>query len=98
MLHQRDQIGIEAGPTPRTLVLVEMFRPEWRATSDGRDLETVSVGPGLLGVMLPTDVTSVRLDYRAPLYVAASILAWGVLAVGLVIVFSRPASTTGAIR
>lgn len=94
----RIEIGIEAGPTPRTLVLVEMFRPEWRATSDGRDLETVSVGPGLLGVMLPTDVTSVRLDYRAPLYVAASILAWGVLAVGLVIVFSRPASTTGAIR
>jgi hypothetical protein len=86
----RIEIDIEAGPTPRILVLVEMFRPEWRATSNGRGLETVSVGPGLLGVMLPTGVTSVRLDYRAPWYVAASLLAWGVLAVGLAIVFSRP--------
>ena len=94
----RIEIDIEGGPTPRMLVLVEMFRPEWRATSDERGLETVSVGPGLLGVVLPTGVTSVRLDYRAPMFVLASVLAWGVLAVALAIVFSRPTSRTGAIR
>ena len=93
----RIDIDVEASATSRILVLVEMFRPEWSATSDGRDLETFSVGPGLLGIVLPdsvttgvaTGVTTVRLDYRAPLFVAASVLAWGVLAVGLALLCAR---------
>jgi len=92
----RIEIDIEAGPAPRILVLVEMFRPEWTATSGRRGLETLSVGPGLLGVMLPTDVTFIRLDYRAPMFVAASVLAWSVLAVGLVILFWRPRRTVSS--
>jgi len=92
----RIEIDIDAGTTPRVLVLVEMFRPEWTATSGRRGLETLSVGPGLLGVMLPTDVTSIRLDYRAPMFVAASVLAWSVLAVGLAILLSRPRRTVSS--
>lgn len=94
----RIEIDVEAASTPRVLVIVEMFRREWRATSDGRGVDTLSVGPGLLGVILPTDGASIRLDYYAPTFVAASVLAWGALVVALAIVVRRPASTTGATR
>ena len=85
----RIEIDVEAGAAPRILVVSEMFRREWRATSNGRGVEILSVGPGLLGVNLPTGRASIRLEYHAPIFVAASVLAWGVLALGLALVFSR---------
>ncbi len=78
---------------PRTLVLVEMFRPEWKATSGGRDLETLSIGPGLLGIALPAEASDIRLDYVAPLRVAASVVAWGVLALGTAFLCAGPRRT-----
>jgi hypothetical protein len=70
------QITVPAGTEPRMLVLAEMFRPEWKA--DG-SLQTISVGPGLLGVRLPAGTTSVSLSYRSTPFVAASLLGWTVL-------------------
>ena len=89
----RIEVDLEAGPMPRTLVIVEMFRVEWTATSNGRTLETTSIGPGLLGVVLPPDAVSIRLDYRPPMFVGASVLAWSVLAIGLAVLCARPRRT-----
>ena len=68
----------------RLLVVVEMFRPEWRASSADGLLATVSLGPGLLGVAVPAGATAVHLSYRATMLTAATILAWCVLAGALV--------------
>lgn len=72
----RIDVSVEGSSDPRLLVLVEMFRPEWTAGGEGGSLATVSVGPGLLGVMLPPGTTMVRLNYRRPLITSVTILAW----------------------
>jgi hypothetical protein len=48
---------------PRILVLTEMYRPAWKATSGGRNLATRQMYRALLGVPLPPGTTSVRLQY-----------------------------------
>lgn len=92
---RRSHIDVDLDPdsTPRILVLAEMFRPAWKATSNRGDLETLSVGPGLLGVVLPTEVSDIRLDYRVPVLVAARVVAWGVFTMGMAVLSSRPRRT-----
>jgi hypothetical protein len=83
----RIDVGLVATNEPRLLVLAEMFRPEWTATTEGRLLSTTSVGPGLLGVVLPPATRSVRLDYGPTLVLAAHVVAWSAIAGGLIALF-----------
>jgi hypothetical protein len=76
-------VAVPRAGTERLLVVAEMFRLGWAASSDGRSLPIVSVGPGLLGVALPAGATRVQLRYGdAPLAVA-SLLSWGAIAAAL---------------
>jgi len=77
------EILLDSDPLPRLVILAEMFRPAWKATVAGVEVSTVSVGPGLLGVNLPPESTAVRLEYRPTLLKATTVLAWIVLAGGL---------------
>ena len=88
----RIDVDVEAWNEAALLVVVEMFRPEWIASTGGRPLATASIGPGLLGVALPPGTTSVRLDYRPTLLLAANVVAWIATAGGLValLLLSRP--------
>jgi hypothetical protein len=72
-------VNVDRADAPRLLVLVELFRPGWVATADGRPVTTVSVGPGLLGLRLPPGVTDLHLEYRAIWFTAATIVAWAAL-------------------
>lgn len=74
---------VDSRNEPRLLVLIEMFRPEWVARGDERPLVTRSVGPGLLGVILPPGTTSVQLDYRPTALIVANVVRWIALAGGL---------------
>jgi hypothetical protein len=76
-------VAIDRGPAGRLLVVAEMFRPEWVATSDDRVLAIGSIGPGLLGVTLPPDATVVHLRYRSGPLAIASVLSWCAVAATL---------------
>jgi hypothetical protein len=80
------RIAVEASGVneARLLVLVEMFRAEWVARAGDSRLATRSVGPGLLGVVLPPGVTTVQLDYRPAILITANVARWTALVGGLV--------------
>ena len=69
---------------PRLLVVTQMFRSKWLASSDRGPLPTLAVGSGFLGVRVPAGTTAIHLAYRARLVRAATILAWGTVAGALV--------------
>jgi uncharacterized membrane protein YfhO len=78
------EIEIEPSNAARTVVVAEMFRPGWGATqSNGDPLETFSLGPGLLAVIVPAAVGAIHLTYAAPLFVWATIVAWLTVLVAL---------------
>ena len=73
--HQRGPLDVAREPnairvawspseTPGTLVVAEMFRPGWSATSGDRALTARPVYGGLIGVPLPGGTAEVRLVYR----------------------------------
>ena len=76
--------GLDGAANPRLLIVAEMFRPAWHASTNGMTLPTTSVGPGLLGVTLPPGATAVRLEYRPTLLIEIHLWAWSALAAGLV--------------
>lgn len=88
----RIDITVNPGAERRLLLVAEMFRPAWVAHSGERRLATVSIGPGLLGIVLPPGTTVVRLDYRPLLLIAATLLGWCAVAgsVIAVVVLARP--------
>jgi hypothetical protein len=65
------------------LVLSEMFRPDWVATSGDRRLDTRSMYGGLLGVPLPPGVGEVRLEYRPTSMIVATIASYVALFGGI---------------
>jgi hypothetical protein len=73
------EIRAAAAPRPRLLVVTEMFRPAWKASSESREMPTVPIAGGLLGVRLPQGETFVRLVYRPFAPAAATIVAFLVL-------------------
>jgi hypothetical protein len=73
--HPRGKVDVARGPNqirvawspaeaPAMLVVAEMFRPGWIATSGDRTLTPRSVYGGLIGVPLPIGAIEVRLLYR----------------------------------
>lgn len=61
-----NEIRVALSPTeaPAMLVVAEMFRPGWTATSGDRMLTPRAVYGGLIGVPLPGGAAEVRLVYR----------------------------------
>jgi uncharacterized membrane protein YfhO len=47
------------------LMLKASYHPNWRATVDGVEIDTLMLMPGFVGVELPPGDHSVRLEYRA---------------------------------
>jgi hypothetical protein len=69
-------VSIAGRDTPTVLIVTEMFRPAWRASSGGVELATSSFGGGLLAVHVPAGVSSVNLVYRPWPLIGATFLAW----------------------
>jgi hypothetical protein len=78
-------IDVELTPAdrPETLVIAQMFRPEWGATVDGRWARTTPIAGALLGVELPSGATSVQLRYRPTAVIATTVTAYIALLVGI---------------
>jgi hypothetical protein len=91
----RIDITAPGGTERRLLVVAEMFRPAWVAQSGDGRLATLSIGPGLLGIILPPGTTGVRLDFRPLLLISATLLAWCAAAgsVAAVVVLARPGTS-----
>jgi hypothetical protein len=65
---------------PRTLLLPEMFRPEWTARAGGRALAVTAAWKGLIAVNVPAGSAEVELRYRPRLVMALTALSGFVLA------------------
>ena len=72
----RIDLTIESGPAERLLVVAEMFRSTWSAASEDRALRVVSVGPGLIGVLVPAGTIAVRLEHRSVLFTSTTAVSW----------------------
>ena len=83
--HRNGRIDVRLFPAdePRLLVISQMFRLEWVASVDGSRLTTVPVFGGLIGVRIPSGISSVQLRYRPVMVMLATALAWCTLIVGL---------------
>lgn len=88
----RIDVALDRDTSSRLLILAEMFRPAWRATVAGVKQTPISVGPGLLGVNVPADSTSVQFEYRPTLLRTINVVAWSVLigALTVLLLLSRP--------
>jgi hypothetical protein len=64
---------------PRTLVVAEMFRPGWTATTADQRLSTFAFFDSLLAVRVPAGATAVHFAYRSPLMYAATLGAWAAI-------------------
>lgn len=96
----RFEITVDRSNGPRVLIVAEMYRPTWVATGEGGPLLTMSVGPGLLGVLLPAGTTAVRLVHRNALWTFATVLAWSVVgaSVAVILLLARRARSLPARR
>ena len=83
--HQNGRIDVRLPPgdEPRLLVVSQMFRRDWVASTDGNRLTTVSVFGGLIGVRIPPGISSVQVRYRPVGLMLATALAWGTLVAGV---------------
>lgn len=77
------EVTLDGAPAVRLLIVVEMFRPAWAASSDRGSLPVVSVGPGLIGVLVPGGTSTIRLEHRSALLTAATLASWSAAAAGL---------------
>jgi uncharacterized membrane protein YfhO len=76
---------------PTVLVVAEMFRPGWIATSGDRTLTARPVFGGLIGVPLPNGAAEVRLTYRPVVPRVAIVVSWlAVIAAIVMIVWPVP--------
>jgi len=77
---------------PGTLVLGQMFRPDWAATVDGRSARTSPVAGALLGVAVPAGARSVHLRYRPTAVIAATFVAWIAIVSGMaaLVILGKP--------
>ncbi len=82
--HQNGRVDVRLFPAdePRLLVVSQMFRSDWVASADGSPLTTVRVFGGLIGVRVPSGVSSVQLRYRPVMVMLATALAWCTLIAG----------------
>jgi hypothetical protein len=71
------------------LVIAEMYRPRWRASSSGAALETEPFAGGLLAVRVPPGTAAVRVAYRRWPLIAATVLAWSVV-LGCIVLLCAP--------
>ena len=75
---------------PRTLLVSEMFRPEWTARAGRRPLTVAAAWEGLIAVSVPAGIAEVELRYRPRLVMALTALSWFALAsVALTLVVRR---------
>jgi hypothetical protein len=91
-----------AADQPRLLVVSQMFRPDWKASSAGRRLQVVPIAGALLGVRVPPGVSAVQLRYRPlPLMIAYAIACSTIAAAFLVLitaaVMRRASVSSGAV-
>lgn len=78
-----------AAPQARTIMVSQMFRPGWRGTAGGREVEAFPVLGTLIGVTVPGDVSEVRLEYRPTERVAARWIGAAALLVALLMLVAR---------
>jgi hypothetical protein len=69
-------VELTAADRPATLVISQMFRPDWTATVDGRFVRVTPVAGALLGVTVPAGARSVHLRYRPTPVIVATVVAW----------------------
>ena len=67
------------------LLLKASYHPNWRATVDGLDADTLMLMPGFVGIKLPPGEHSVRLEYR-PRRLRSVLLVLGLLVLPLLVV------------
>ena len=60
---------------PRTLLVSEMFRPEWTARAGRRSLTVAAAWEGLIAVSVPAGIAEVELRYRPRLVMALTALS-----------------------
>jgi hypothetical protein len=78
-------VRVLASTIPRTLVISQMFRRDWTASSSNGSLVTRPILGGLLGVEVPPGVSSLDLRYRPASLIAALVIAWATLAGTIVV-------------
>ena len=72
----RINVSFDLLDVPAVLVVGEMYRPRWLASTSGAPLPIERFGNGLLAVRVPAGVDRVRLVYRPWLLITATALAW----------------------
>jgi hypothetical protein len=77
-------VRLFAASSPQLLVVSQMFRPEWVATTGDARLTTVAIAGGLLGVRVPAGISSVQLRYRPVNLIVATAAAWCTLLAAIV--------------
>ena len=82
--HRNGQISVRLLPVDesRLLVVSQMFRADWVASTGGGQLTTLPVFGGLIGVRVPPGVSSVELRYRPVWVMLATALAWSTIVFG----------------
>jgi len=70
-------------PTPRTLVIAEMYRPGWTASAGDLHPSTFAFLDSLLAVRVPAGAASVHFAYRPRVMYAASLGALAAIAASL---------------
>ena len=68
------------------LVLTEMFRPQWQASSAGTALQTEAFAGSLMAVRVPAGATAVHLVYRPWPLIAATLLSFATVIGCLVVI------------
>jgi len=83
--HRNGRISVRLLPVdePRLLVVSQMFRLDWVASTGASQLTTLPAFGGLIGVRVPPGVSSVELRYRPVWVMLATALAWSTLLLGL---------------
>ena len=56
---------ISSCPDAATLVVKETYHPNWRATVDGKTVDTFMVSPSFIGIALPAGDHFVAIEYRS---------------------------------
>ena len=78
-------VRVIAAAVPRILVLSQMYRGDWVATSGAGPLATRPIQNALLGVEVPPAVGALEIRYRPVPLIAALAIAWTTIATTVVV-------------
>jgi len=76
--HNYGDITLKLSPSnqPRTVMVSELYRDGWKATTQGKNLEVFPIFEQLIGIKIPPGVSQVNLTYRPAGRVFTTLVSW----------------------